>query len=58
MQRYQMNLLAGKKNFAWNTFIIAPGLMHKTSNIDKSDYSRLLIEFDEKYVNDLDAEQI
>lgn len=98
MQRYQMDLLAGKKNFAveylehnldtmqfghchshfeiyvqmsgrrryflknhvyeietGDVVLIAPGLMHKTSNIDKSDYSRLLIEFDEKYLRDLDA---
>lgn len=98
MQRYQMDLLSGKKNFAveylehnldtmlfghchshfeiyvqmsgrrryflknhvyeietGDVVIIAPGLVHKTSNIDKSDYSRLLIEFDEKYLSDMDA---
>ena len=27
---------------------IAPGLVHKTSNIDKNPHSRLVIEFDEK----------
>lgn len=32
---------------------IAPGLVHKTSNIDKNPHSRLLIEFDEKYLDDL-----
>ncbi len=34
---------------------IAPGLVHKTSNIDKNPHSRLLIEFDEKYLDDLNA---
>ena len=34
---------------------IAPGLVHKTSNIDKNPHSRLLIEFDEKYLDDLNT---
>lgn len=34
---------------------IAPGLVHKTSNIDKNPHSRLLIEFDEKYLDDLNV---
>lgn len=34
---------------------IAPGLVHKTSNIDKNPHSRLLIEFDERYLEHLSA---
>jgi len=33
--------------------IIAPGLVHKTSDIDKNAYSRLLIEFDEEYLTSM-----
>lgn len=33
--------------------IIAPGLVHKTSDIDKTPYSRLLIEFDEKHLENM-----
>ncbi len=35
--------------------IIAPGLVHKTSNLDKNPYTRFLIEFDEKFLEDMDA---
>ncbi len=35
--------------------IIAPGLVHKTSNLGKNNYSRLLIEFDEQYLEDMNA---
>ena len=34
---------------------IAPGLVHKTSNHDKNPHARLLIEFDEKFLWDMDA---
>ena len=35
--------------------IIAPGLVHKTSNLDKNSYARFLIEFDEKFIEDMNA---
>ncbi len=37
---------------AGDVVIIAPGVVHKTSDLDKNPYSRLLIEFDDKYIND------
>lgn len=35
--------------------LIAPGLVHKTSNVNQTPYSRLLIEFNERYLDDLSA---
>ena len=40
---------------AGDVVIIAPGVVHKTSNLDKDDYARMLIEFNEKYLRDLDS---
>lgn len=37
---------------AGDVVIIAPGVVHKTSDLDKNPYSRLLIEFNDKYIND------
>ena len=40
---------------AGDVVIIAPGIVHKTSNVEKNDYARILIEFDEKFLSDLDS---
>ena len=35
--------------------MIAPGLVHKTSNHDKNAHARFLMEFDEKFLEDINA---
>ncbi len=38
---------------AGDVVLIAPSVVHKTSDIDKKPYSRLLVEFDDQYINDM-----